>query len=311
MREASEIAFGNERKVAEANKNLEVQKANYAAEVNTQKAMAEQAGPKSKAIAEKDVFIAQQGAKAAEAKAAAEYEGEEASRKEKELLATVVKQAEAAKLAAIVTADGEAQATIRRAEATKRAAELEADGNAARIRQQGQATADAEKAKLVAEAEGKKAQLLAEAEGMKAKLLAEAEGKEKLAEAFKKLNEAGQILLLMEKSPEVIRSLGDAGGEVAKNIFTSLAAPLGGIDNLTVYDSGGANSATHRVASLVPAMFFDFVQQCKASGLVDPAAVLKGAYTLLVSKLADMSAQAREETPGAPAAKPEEPPKRK
>jgi flotillin len=148
----------------------------------------------------------------------------------------------------------------------------------------------------VAEAEGKKAQLLAEAEGTRAKLLAEAEGKEKLAEALKKLNEAGQLLFLMEKSPEVIKALGEAGGEIAKNIFTSLAAPLAGIDKLTVYDSDGPNSSTHRLAAIVPNMFFDFVQQCKAQGLADPAAILTKAVEMLQAKLQEMATRPKDKT---------------
>lgn len=294
QREAAEISASNQQKIAEAQKKLSVQKANYAAEVQAQEALASQAGPKARALAEKDVKTAEQATKAAEAEGATLFQEKESTRKQKELEATTIRTAEATRQAAIITAEGEAKAAIIKADANKQAALLEAEGNAAKIRQQGQATADAEQARLVAEAEG-----------MKAKLLAEAEGKKELAAAFKQLNDAGQILLLMEKSPEVIRALGEAGGEVAKNIFTSLAAPLGGIDNLTVYDSGGENSSTKRLAAIVPAMFFDFVQQCKASGLVDPAAILKAGMGMLQSKLAEMNANASTETK--PPAKPEEP----
>ncbi|MBN1326040.1 flotillin family protein [Candidatus Falkowbacteria bacterium] len=302
MREAAEIAAENERKIAEANKNLSVKKAAYAAEVQAQEALAAQAGPKAKALAEKDVKTAEQATLAAETEGATLVQEKEAARRQKQLEATTIREAEANQKAAVINAeaqrqaailkaDGEAQAAIKLAEAKKSAAVLEAEGDAAKIRQQGQAAADAEKAKLVAIADGTKAQLLAEAEG-----------KEKLAEALTKLNQAGQLLFLMEKSPEVIKAIGEAGGEVAEKIFSSLASSLGSIDNLTVWDTGsGGDGAMNRVASIVPKMFFDFVQQLKASGLVDPTEILKKASELLGNKLAAMSKEAVGDKTGQPA----------
>ncbi len=258
LREAELIAAENERKTAEAQKNLAVQKAIYNAETSRQQATAAQAGPQAEAEAKKAVVVAQQGVEQARAEAGVKVLEAERQRKEKELQATIVVQAEAEKQAAVIRADGEAIARMRTAEGTKQALTLEADGKAAQIRVQGQAEADANKAKLLAIADGTKAQLFAEAEG-----------KEKLAEALKKLNEVGQLLFLLEKSPEVIKAVGDAGGEIARGIFQSLAAPLGSIDHLSVYDAGShdGKSAVNRLAAVVPNVLFDFVQQCKANGL--------------------------------------------
>ncbi len=269
-REAAEIATENQRKIAEAQKSLDVKKAGFDAEVARERASAEQAGPLAKAEAEKAVLVAQQDAKAAQTTAATQVQIAEAERRGQELEATVIKQAEADKQAAIIKSEAEAATRIRLAEAGQQAAEMEAQATAIKIIREGEAQASATKAKLLAEAEGNKARLVAEADGQRAKLLAEAEGKEKLAEALKKLNEAGQLLFLMEKSPEVIKAIGEAGGEVARGIFQSLAAPLGSIDTLSVYDSGGGSngtSATNRVAELVPNMFFNFLQQCRANGV--------------------------------------------
>ncbi len=269
LREAELIAAENERKIAEAQKNLAVQKAVYDAETSRQQATAAQAGPQAEAEARKAVVVAQQGVEQARAEAAVKVQDAERLRKEMELRATVIVQAEAENKAAVIKADGEATARMRTAEGTKQALTLEADGKAAQTRAQGLAEADANKAKLLAEAEANRAKLVAVADGTRAQLLAEAEGKEKLAKALKELNEVGQLLFLLEKSPDVIRAIGDAGGEIAKNVFQSLAAPLGSIDHLTVYDSGShdGKGAVNRLAGVVPNVLFDFIQQCKANGL--------------------------------------------
>lgn len=310
-REAAEIAAENERKIAEANKELEVNRAVYIAEVQRQQAIAAQAGPLAHAEAEKGVLVAREAAKAAQITAAAQVQEEEATRREKELLATVVKQAdadrqttvikaEADRTGAVIKAEADAEARLKRADAELQAVEKEARAAATKIRQQGEAEADALKAKLVAEAEGTKAKLLAEADGERAKLLAEADGKEKLAEALKKLNEAGQLLFLMEKSPEVLKALGDAGGEIARGIFQSLAAPMGSIDNLSIYDSGGGNGngAMDRLAGVVPSVFFDFLQQCRANN-IELGALAESAVHFLNAKLTPPSSSNEREVSAA------------
>ncbi len=91
----------NEAKVAEAQKEMNVKKAEYNAEVAKQNAVAEQAGPKQKAKSTQEVVEAEITLK-----------GKEAERKEKELLATIVKPADADKQAQIVRAEGEKQKKI-------------------------------------------------------------------------------------------------------------------------------------------------------------------------------------------------------
>ncbi|QQG45628.1 MAG: flotillin family protein [Candidatus Sungiibacteriota bacterium] len=280
-RAAAEIAAENERQIAEAQKKLEVQRATYQAEINKERATAEQAGPRAKAEAEKSVFVAMENAKAAQAGAAADYEKQEAGRREQALVATIIKQADAERQATILEAEGKAVAKVKTADAEKQAAELEAEGKAALVKRAGEAEAEANRAKLLAEADGTKAKLLAEAEGIKAKLLAEAEGKEKLAEALKKLDEAGRMLFIMEKSPEVITAVGEAGGQVARGIFEPLGASLGAIDSINVYDSGGGNgsgkTAVERMTSIIPGIVFDFLAKAKANGLPELASLVTNA----------------------------------
>lgn len=276
IKEAEMISAENERAVAEAHKNRDIKKAEYDADVNRQQAIAAQAGPRAQAEAEKAVMVAKEEAKAAQTEAAGRVQIEEAKRKEQELLATTIKQADANKQAAIVNAEGAAKARTTKAEAEKTAMNDEAEGEAAKIKKEGEATAYAIKVKL-----------LAEAEGIKAKLLAEAEGKDKLAEALKKLNETGQLLFLMQESPEVIKALGEAGERIARGVFEPVGNGVGQIDAISVYDSGSGNGqgAMERATDIVPAVVFNFLQKCKANGMTDIGDILTNLVKNLNAKL--------------------------
>jgi flotillin len=173
----------------------------------------------------------------------------EARRKERELEATVLKQAEAerqatvitaegAKQASILKAEGEQQAIVTRAQAQSRELELIGAGEASRVRQEGiadaeakKALADATRAELLALAEGSRAKLLAEAEGKRANLLAEAEGKTQLAEALNAYGpEAIQLLMyqaFMEQLPKVVEAA---------------AMPLSTIDKVVLIDGGNGSN---------------------------------------------------------------------
>ena len=281
LREAELIAAENTRQVEEAQKNLNVKKAEYQAEVNKQMAITEQIGLLAKAVAEKDTMVAQQAAKEAEAEASVKVKTQEAARMEQELLGTMVRQAEAKKMADIATAEGEKQSSILKAEAKKESAVREAEG----LKEAAMLEAQGIQAKLEAQAAGDKAKLLAEAEGTRAKLNAEAEGIQKKADAMKSLEASAQLLLLMEKSPEVIKAIGDAGGEIARGVFQSIAAPLGGIDHLTVYDSsnGDGHGALSRVANIVPGILFEFLTKCKANGMTDLGDLVTGGLKMLAA----------------------------
>jgi flotillin len=112
-----------------------------------------------------------------------------------------------------------------------------------------------------------KAKMLAEAEGVKAKLLAEAEGALKKAQAFAKLDEAARTMLVLERLPEVIKSMAPVAGAVA--------APLGNIDKIVMVDGGGGEGSTlKRFAETVPSTVFSALQTAQALGL-DLSALLK------------------------------------
>jgi flotillin len=231
----------------------------------------------------------------------------EADRKEKELIATQIRPAEAQREASVIAAEGEARANVQRAEGEAKGARLRAEGQ----RDAQIAMADAQKAKLTAEGEGAanadraqrqaagegegaairargeaegsaiRAKGLAEGEAIKAKLLAEAEGIRKKAEAYKALDRAATIQLILEKSPEIIDELGQAAreafgpfAELGKGIGTG----LGNIDKVNIVDLGGngkdGNGAVGRFAMTVPDVLFGTIAKMKTLG-IDVESILK------------------------------------
>jgi flotillin len=241
-----------EAEIASAQRDTRVAKATYEASVRAEEARAAQAGPLAEAEAQRQVVVAQQNVELSRTEAAIAVQEMEARRMERELEATVLKQAEAerqatvitaegAKQASILKAEGEQQAVITRAQAQSRELELIGSGEASRVRQEGLADAEAKKAlaeatraELIAQAEGSRAKLLAEAEGKRANLLAEAEGKTRLAEALNAYGpEAIQLLMyqsFMEQLPKVVEAA---------------AMPLSTIDKVVLIDGGGGNGSSN------------------------------------------------------------------
>jgi flotillin len=248
--------------IAATEKERDVKKAQYLAQVQAEQARAGQAGPLAEAQAKQAVVQQQVEIERVHTLKEAEVAEAEAIRKEKELLGTVVKPAEANKQQVIIAAQAEQQALILRAEGEKTAKITLADAEKERLTREGLGAAEAIKAKLLAEAEGTKARLLAEAEGVRAKMLAEAEGIRKKAESFTNLDESSKILMILTQYPQIIEALAPVAGAVA--------APMGNIDRLVVLDSGnnsGGDGALSRLANTVPATMLQMMQVSKALGI--------------------------------------------
>jgi flotillin len=156
---------------------------------------------------------------------------QEIQRKEKELDATIKRQADAkryevetlaaaekSRLATI--AEGEKLRGFAAAEVAARTGQAEADAEKAR----GLAAAEIRQAQGLAEAEAQKARGLAEAEARKAQGLAEALAMEKKAEAWQKYNEAAVLQILAPLLPEIAKAV---------------AEPLSKIDRITMVNTGG------------------------------------------------------------------------
>lgn len=273
LREGKQKENENLALVALAEKERDVRKAQYQADVLSQQATAKQAGPLADAAARQNVVEQEVQVDFVRTKKQTEVAEADALRREKQLLAEVVKPAEAAKQQVILQAEGSKQREILEAEGKKTAVITIADAERQRLAMEGLGAAEAlkskllaeaegNKAKLLAEAEGNKAKLLAEAEGIKAKLLAEAEGALKKAEAFQKLDESSRTLLVLERFPELIKAFAPVAGAVA--------APLGNIDKLVMIDGGGGGEGggtVNRLAQTVPTTMYQVMQLSQALGL--------------------------------------------
>jgi len=150
-----------QRIIIQAERDREIARAEAHKVTAKAQAEADQSGPLAQATATKDVIKEQ-----------TELAELEAIRREKELLATTVKPAEAERRAAIVKAEGTRQAAI-----------------------------------LAAEAHARQLQLTGEAEGaaILARGQAEARSKELLAEAYRKFDEAAILLQTLPLVPPIVR----------------------------------------------------------------------------------------------------------
>jgi flotillin len=226
-----------DRDIAAAEKERDVGKAQYLAEIQSAQATASQAGPLAQAQAHRNVRIAEVEVEKAETEAQIGVEEKRIEQSRKAQEADIVVPALARKDATVAEAQGRREALIAEGEgesqkrtslASARQTELEAEAAGRRVG-------------LLAEAEGEKAKLLAFAEGERARLLAEAEGKEKLAQALNAMNDAAQLLQIL---PTIMQTI----PEVADRITRHLAE----IDKVSILDfGGGGNGQGNAVNSMV------------------------------------------------------------
>lgn len=227
---------------------------------------------------------------------------------EGERKATNIK-ADAARTRQTIESEGAATARMNNAKAEREALELEGKGESAKALSIGNATADvaqktgearaaALKAELVAKAEGAtaeatartanaeatKQELLAQAAGIKeqglaraagieAELRAQASGVQALLESFEGLTpeqiQMVRLKWMIEAAPGLVDKLGDAGARIMGEIVKPIAAGLGSIDNVSIYDSGNSGSggsALERYAKIGPQALLDLVETIKATG---------------------------------------------
>jgi flotillin len=156
---------------------------------------------------------------------------QEIKRKEKELDATIRRQADAKRYEIETLASAEKQRIETAAEAEKSRLTTVAEGEKARglaaaevTKAQGHAEAESERARGIAAAQIREAQGLAEGEARKAQGLAEALAMEKKADAWRKYSEAAMLQILAPILPEIARAI---------------AEPLAKIDRITLINTGG------------------------------------------------------------------------
>ncbi|MCL2048092.1 MAG: SPFH domain-containing protein [Defluviitaleaceae bacterium] len=240
----AEAKIKAETQVAEATKEKELKVQAYRREQESAKAIADNAYQIEENKVKKEVTETELQVELLRRQRETELAEQEAKRKEKELEATINKQA-----------DAERYRQERQAEARKFEQEANAQAQATAIKLDGQARA-----------ESIRLQGQAEAEAIQAKGLAEAEAMMKKAEAFKQYNDAAVIQMLIERLPEI-----------AKNI----AAPLSQTEKIVVIDNGGngagGNSGASKVAGYVTDIIAQLPETVEALTGVDLIDVLKNA----------------------------------
>lgn len=277
LQEGEKVRLSTEALIAQSNRETEIQKARVQAEILSERAKANQAGPLAEAKAQQEVVAEETRVDRVRTQEQIAVQEQEVLRKEKELEATVVKQAEADRRAAVLRAQGAQEAQILEAEGRKQALIAQAEAEAKKLEREGQGRAFALEAEGKAEAEKIRALGLAQAEQLQAKGLAEAKSieaqglaeaaaiKEKAA-AWREFNDAARLQTILEKLPSII--------EASAPVFQAVAEPLGKIDKIVMIDQGGngdgQQSGINRFANTAPSLIFGLLQQLQAMGLTLP-----------------------------------------
>jgi flotillin len=214
FRQEGETAkYGAETKIAQSNRDYEINLASYNKDVNREKAEADQSYDLQKYTSLQKVREQEVEVEIVERNKRIQLEKLEIERKQKELEATIQRPADANKYQ-----------VERAAEAERFRLENVAEGNARSTRLAGMAEAEIVQAKGEAEANAFRAQGLADAEVKRQQGLAEAEAAMEKAKAWQEYNEAAIAQLLIERLPE---------------IASAISAPMSKIDKITIVDSGG------------------------------------------------------------------------
>jgi flotillin len=198
-----------------AQKDVALRQADVEAQTQAAEAKAAQAGPLAQAEATQEVVRKQ-----------TELAQLEADRKQKELVATTIRPAEAEADAQVKRAEGDKLARIAAAQADAERVKLAGGAEAAVNVTKGEANARVILVNAQSEAEKTKLEGNAEAGITFTKGEAEAKALALRAEAYRQFNEAAVIQTVLSMLPEIVRAA---------------AEPMGNIDTLTVLSNDGAS----------------------------------------------------------------------
>lgn len=241
--EAEQARISAETQVAVADRSLSLKNAEIKAETDAAQAQASAAGPLAQADRDQAILAEQE-----------KVAVRQAALKERQLDTEVRKPADAERYRVETEAEARRTAAIRQADANKAASIAAAEADAEKSRLTGECDksrraalaeaeaiegarrGEAEKARRVAEADAVRAEGDAQAAAILAKGQAEAEAMNKRAEAFARYNEAAVLQMLVEVLPQVAEKV---------------AAPMAGIDKLTVVSTDGAGAVPKQVTNNV------------------------------------------------------------
>src|SRR5213076_1236939 len=225
-----EAKFAADAKIAEAQRDYQMNVATYQASVNVKKAEADLAYDLQKYKTGQLVKVEEVQVNIVEKQKQIDLQQQEIMRKQRELEATVQKPA-----------DAERYKVETLANARKFQLEAEAAGGAAATKANGFANADVAKATGIAEAEANKARGLAEAAIIEAQGKATAEAMRVKADSFKQYNEAAVIEMIIRILPEVAGKISEPLSKTEKMIIINSGNGVG----------GGASKLTGDVTQIV------------------------------------------------------------
>ncbi|TCO74788.1 flotillin family protein [Marinisporobacter balticus] len=240
FKEGEKARLAAETEIAEYSKDKELKVQSYRKEQETEKAKADLAYEIEGNKVKKEVTETEMAVELLKKEKSIEIAEREAIRRERELEASVKKQAEAQKYKGIQEAEERSQSMKLEAEARAQAIKFEGEAKSEAIRLQGQAEAT-----VIAE-----------------KGIAEAEAMAKKAEAFKQYNEAAVLQMLIEKLPEI-----------AKNI----SEPLTKTEKIVVIDNGGEgkNKGAAKISGYVTDMITQVPEVVEATTGINLLNLLK------------------------------------
>jgi flotillin len=210
-RQEGEMAkYRAETRIAESSKDFQVQKAAYDQEVNRQQVIAQLESELQEKKSRQQITAEEVQIQVIAKQKQIEVDQQEALRKEKELLGTVRKPAEAEQFRI---------ETIAKAHRFETETEAAGQGEAARTIGAG-------------EADGNKARGLAQADIIRAQGFAEAEAMEKKAAAWQQYNQAAIIQQLMDALPAVA---------------SAISQPLSKTEKIVIVSSGGDGAGASRI----------------------------------------------------------------
>jgi flotillin len=255
-----EAKFAADAKIAEAQRDYQINVANYQASVNQKKAEADLAYDLQKFKTGQLVKAEEVQVQIIEKQKQIELQQQEIMRKQRELEANVQKPA-----------DAERYKVETLANATKFQLETEAAGAASAAKAKGFASADVARATGIAEAEANKARGLAEAAVIEAQGKAQAEAMRVRAESFKQYNEAAVIEMIVRILPEVAGKISEPLAKMEKMvIINSGNGPGGGASKLT-------GDVTQIIAQLPPVL--ESLTGVKFEKLLEQVPALKNAMS--------------------------------
>ncbi|MDQ4129881.1 MAG: SPFH domain-containing protein, partial [Actinomycetota bacterium] len=196
-------------KQAEAVRDLELKRAEYDRAVQEQRAQADKAYEIQASVQQQRIVTEQVRVEQVRKEGEIAVQEAEIARREKELIATVLRAAEVEKQRIETLAEAERQRQVLRAQAEAETTRLEGEARANIVRVQG----------------------MAEAEIIQAKGQAEANAMRIKAAAYQEYNQAAVLDKLLSQMPEVVRAISE---------------PLTKVDRITVVSTGGdgANGTT-------------------------------------------------------------------